>query len=151
MNYDLPDHPVIQNMERTGYPDGKEPTFPICPVCGEECEEIFRDKDLNIVGCDICIKQGKPYVYGAICGFEGQVSVFNYGNRKKSYRDLYPDEEEMKRMSPPSKGVMGITPAVVGSIEATEVLKIICGFGDVLAGELWTIDLRTLQSNKFSL
>lgn len=47
MNYDLPDHPVIQNMERTGYPDGKEPTFPICPVCGEECEEIFRDKDLN--------------------------------------------------------------------------------------------------------
>ena len=45
----------------------------------------------------------------------------------------------------------GILPAVVGSIEATEVLKIICGFGDVLAGELWTIDLRTLQSNKFSL
>ena len=40
---------------------------------------------------------------------------------------------------------------VLGSIEATEVLKIICGFGDVLAGELWTIDLRTLQSNKFSL
>ena len=55
MNYDLPDHPVIQNMERTGYPDGKEPTFPICPVCGEECEEIFRDKDLNIVGCDISV------------------------------------------------------------------------------------------------
>ena len=59
MNYDLPDHPVIQNMERTGYPDGKEPTFPICPVCGEECEEIFRD--LNIVGCDICIKQSDAW------------------------------------------------------------------------------------------
>ena len=61
MNYDLPDHPVIQNMERTGYPDGKEPTFPICPVCGEECEEIFRDKDLNIVGCDFCIKQSDAW------------------------------------------------------------------------------------------
>lgn len=61
MNYDLPDHPVIQNMERTDYPDGKEPTFPICPVCGEECEEIFRDKDLNIVGCDICIKQSDAW------------------------------------------------------------------------------------------
>ena len=47
MNYDLPDHPVIQNMERTGYPDGKEPTFPICPVCGEECEEIF----LQVLRC----------------------------------------------------------------------------------------------------
>ena len=70
---------------------------------------------------------------------------------KKSYRDLYPNEEEMKRMPPPPKGVIGVTPADVGSIEATEVLKIICGFGDILAGKLWTIDLRTLQSNKFSL
>ena len=62
-----------------------------------------------------------------------------------------PDEEEMQRMPPPPKGVMGVTPAIVGSVEATEVLKIICDFGDVLAGELWTIDLRTWQSNKFSL
>ena len=100
---------------------------------------------------DICAKTGKVYVYGAICGFEGQVSVFHYGEEKKDYRDLYPDEEEMKRMPPPPKGVMGITPAVTGSIEATEVLKIICGFGEVLSGKLWTIDLRTLQSNKFSL
>ena len=130
-------------------------------LTAENADRIIQEYDIVVDGCDnfdtrylindICSKQGKPYVYGAICGFEGQVSVFNYGNRKKSYRDLYPDEEEMKRMSPPSKGVMGITPAVVGSIEATEVLKIICGFGDVLAGELWTIDLRTLQSNKFSL
>lgn len=123
--------------------------------------DIIEEYDMVVDGCDnfatrylindICIRQGKPYIYGAICGFEGQVSVFNFGNRKKSYRDLYPDEEEMKRMPPPPKGVMGITPAVVGSIEATEVLKVIGGFGDVLAGELWTIDLRTLQSNKFSL
>ena len=123
--------------------------------------DIIGEYDMVVDGCDnfatrylindICIQQGKPYIYGAICGFEGQVSVFNFGDRKKSYRDLYPDEEEMKRMPPPPKGVMGITPAVVGSIEATEVLKIIGGFGDVLAGELWTIDLRTLQSNKFSL
>lgn len=122
---------------------------------------IIREYDMVVDGCDnfatrylindICVEQGKPYVYGAICGFEGQVSVFNYGDQKKSYRDLYPDEEEMKRIPSPPKGVMGITPAVVGSIEATEVLKVICGFGDVLAGKLWTIDLRTLQSNKFSL
>ena len=134
-----------------------------CPgrLSKENARDLIGQYDIIVDGCDnfatryllsdVCSELGKPYVYGAICGFEGQVSVFNYGNRKKSYRDLYPDEEEMKRMSPPSKGVMGITPAVVGSIEATEVLKIICGFGDVLAGELWTIDLRTLQSNKFSL
>ena len=114
----------------------------------ENAGNIIRKYDIVVDGCDnfatrylindICIEQRKPYVYGAICGFEGQVSVFNYG-------------EEMKRMPPPPKGVIGVTPAVVGSIEATEVLKIICGFGDILAGKLWTIDLRTLQSNKFSL
>ena len=110
----------------------------------ENAGNIIRKYDIIVDGCDnfatrylindICIEQRKPYVYGAICGFEGQVSVFNYGEMKKSYRDLYPNEEEMKRMPPPPKGVIGVTPAVVGSIEATEVLKIICGFGDILAG-----------------
>ena len=127
----------------------------------ENAQEIISQYDIVVDGCDnfstrylindICAEMGKVYVYGAICGFEGQVSVFHYGEEKKSYRDLYPDEEEMRRMPLPPKGVMGITPAVTGSIEATEVLKIICGFGEVLSGKLWTIDLHTLQSNKFSL
>lgn len=127
----------------------------------ENAREIISQYDLIVDGCDnfatryiindVCKELEKPYVYGAICGFEGQVSVFHYGEKKKTYRDLYPDEEEMRRMPSPPKGVMGVTPAVVGSIEATEVLKIICDFGEVLAGKLWTIDLRTLQSNKFSL
>lgn len=127
----------------------------------KNAREIISQYDVIVDGCDnfatryiindVCEELEKPYVYGAICGFEGQVSVFHYGEKKKTYRDLYPEEEEMSRMSPPPKGVMGVTPAVVGSIEATEVLKIICDFGEVLAGKLWTIDLRTLQSNKFSL
>ena len=41
--------------------------------------------------------------------------------------------------------------SLIHIFEATEVLKIICGFGEVLSGKLWTIDLRTLQSEKFSL
>ena len=44
MNYDLPDHPVVQNMERTGYPDGKEPRCPRCPICGEEGETISKTR-----------------------------------------------------------------------------------------------------------
>lgn len=127
----------------------------------DNAREIITDYDIIVDGCDnfatrylindICAEQNKPYVYGAICGFEGQVSVFHYGDSNKSYRNLYPDEEEMRQLPPPPKGVIGVTPAVVGSIEANEVLKIICGYGDILSGELWTIDLRTLQSNKFSL
>lgn len=128
---------------------------------GENARELIHQYDIVVDGCDnfstrylindICVEQNKPYVYGAICGFEGQVSVFNYGDVKKTYRDLYPDEEEMKRLASPPKGVVGVTPAITGSMEANEVLKIICDFGEVLAGKLWTIDLRTLQSNIFSL
>lgn len=127
----------------------------------ENAYDLIQSYDIVIDGCDnfatrylindTCFALGKPYVYGAICGFEGQVSVFHFGNPPKSYRDLYPNEEEMLRMAPPSKGVMGVTPAVTGSIQATEALKIICGFGEVLAGKLLTIDMRTWQSNIFSL
>lgn len=134
-----------------------------CPgrLSKENAQELINTYDIIVDGCDnfvtrylindSCMALGKPYVYGAISGFEGQVSVFNYGDNPKNYRDLYPDEEEMLRLPPPSKGVMGVTPAITGSVQATEVLKIICGFGEVLAGKLWTIDLRTWQSNIFSL
>lgn len=54
--YDIPDHPVIRNLERTGYPDGKEPAYPRCPVCGEECETIYTDRIGTCVGCDICLE-----------------------------------------------------------------------------------------------
>lgn len=95
---------------------------------------------------DTCEALHKPYVYGAIQGFCGQVSVFCCGEHPKTYRDLYADEEGMLRLPPPFKGVVGMTPAVVGSVEAHEVLKLICGYGEPLCGRLWTIDLRTMQS-----
>ena len=57
-----PDHPVIANMERTGYPDGKEPEMPLCPLCGGECEIIYRTKeDYEILGCDLCIESIDPW------------------------------------------------------------------------------------------
>ena len=49
-------------------------------------------------------------------------------------------------MPPAFKGVVGMTPAIVGSVQAHEVMKLVCGYGDVLDGRLWTIDLRTMQS-----
>jgi len=59
---DIPDHPVIANMERTGYPDGKEPEAVLCPLCGGECETIFRTKkDHEIVGCDLCVESIDPW------------------------------------------------------------------------------------------
>lgn len=57
----ISDHPVIANMERTGHPDGKEQEPVLCPLCGGECETIYRTKeDRQIVGCDLCIERIDP-------------------------------------------------------------------------------------------
>lgn len=141
-----------------------EITVNACPgrLTPDNARELISQYDIVVDGCDnfatrylmddLCRELNKPYVYGAIRGFEGQVCVFHYGTEhRRTYRDLYPNETEILHIPPPPKGVLGVTPAVVGSIEATEVLKIICGFGEVLSGVVWTIDLRTMQSNKFSL
>ena len=54
---DVPDHPIVRNMERTGYPDGKEPVSPHCPICGEECETIYRERYGGLyVGCNVCVE-----------------------------------------------------------------------------------------------
>lgn len=55
--YDCPDHPVVQNMERTGCPDGRLPEEPRCPVCGAAAETFYTTKTGRIVGCDICLTQ----------------------------------------------------------------------------------------------
>lgn len=57
MSYtNIPDHPVICNLERTGYPDGKEPKYPVCPMCGEETDTFYKTIGGEIVGCDSCIR-----------------------------------------------------------------------------------------------
>jgi molybdopterin-synthase adenylyltransferase len=54
-------------------------------------------------------------------------------------------------MPHPSKAVVGVTPAIVGSVEASETIKWICNYGDILLGKLWVIDLKTLQTNIIEL
>lgn len=121
----------------------------------DNADALVADYDIVVDGCDnfatrylmndTCLRLGKPYVYGAIQEFEGQVSVFGYGSSPRSYRELYPCEAEMRSLKPVLP-VAGVTPAVTGSIQANEVLKIAAGYGEVLSGKLWTIDLRNLQT-----
>lgn len=129
-------------------------------VTKSNAEEIISEYDIIVDGCDnfatrylindTCVRLGKVYVYGAIRAFDGQVSVFNYQGGP-DYRHFFPDEEEMLSMPHPPKGVLGVTPGIVGCAEATEVLKIIGGYGDVLSGKLWIIDLKTMQTHIISL
>lgn len=118
--------------------------------------DLIKGYDIVVDGCDnfhtryilsdACEKLGIPYVYGAINGFEGQVSVFNYGDSPRTYRELYPQEEELCGLNP-EKNVIGVVAGTTACVQATEALKIIAGFGEVLSGRLWVMDLRTMTSN----
>lgn len=123
-------------------------------LTAENAESIIADYDIIVDGTDnfqvryiisdTCSNLSKPYVYGAICGLDGQVSVLCKGNA--TYRTLFPDEEETLSMSHPGKEVVGVTPAIVGSVEASQVLQLICNYGEPLIDKLWTIDLRSLNT-----
>ncbi|CAN0306239.1 unnamed protein product, partial [Ectocarpus sp. 13 AM-2016] len=89
---------------------------------------------------DACEILGIPNVYGAILGFEGQMSVFTYKGGP-TYRDLLPTPPPPGLVpSCAEGGVLGILPGVVGCIQATEVIKILLGKGDVLSGRLLVYD-----------
>lgn len=130
-----------------------------CRFTKENAAELVGQYDMVVDGCDnfatryliddTCRALGKPYIYGAVRGFEGQASVFHAGTSPRSYRELFPDEAAVLSMPHPGRAIVGMTPALVGSVMAQQVVELICGFGEPLLGRLWTIDLRTLESHIF--
>ncbi|MGB3180870.1 MAG: molybdopterin-synthase adenylyltransferase MoeB [Cyclobacteriaceae bacterium] len=100
---------------------------------------------------DACVLLGKTNVYASIFRFEGQVSVFNYtdkeGNAGPNYRDLFP-------VPPPpglvpscaEGGVIGVLPGIIGSLQASEVIKVLTGVGDPLSGRLFLFDALTFET-----
>jgi sulfur-carrier protein adenylyltransferase/sulfurtransferase len=112
--------------------------------------EIFSQYDLVLDGTDnfatrymvndACVLLGKPYVWGSIYRFDGQVSVFwdEYG---PNYRDLYPDPPPPGMVpSCAEGGVLGVLCAAIGSVMVTEAIKLITGIGDTLLGRLLVFD-----------
>ena len=93
---------------------------------------------------DACVLAGKPYVWGSIFRFEGQVSVFwenAPGGNGLNYRDLYP-EPPPAEMAPSCAegGVLGILCASIGAMMATEAIKLITGIGETMLGRLAVYD-----------
>ncbi len=112
---------------------------------------LFKAYDIIIDGSDnfptrylvndAAVLTGKPLVFGAIFKFEGQVSVFNYNNGP-TYRCLYPTPPQPGAVPNCSDiGVLGVLPGVIGSFQASEAIKIICGIGAPLSGQLLTYDM----------
>jgi molybdopterin/thiamine biosynthesis adenylyltransferase len=96
----------------------------------------------NLVN-EVCIKLDKIWIYGAIFGFEGQVMTF--GNQGPCYRCLYASTPKPETATP----VIGITPGIIGIIQATEALKLILGQGKLLIGRLLYVDLLEMAISEF--
>ena len=94
---------------------------------------------------DACVFLGIPNVYGSIFRFEGQVSVFD-AKRGPCYRCLYPEPPPPGLVpSCAEGGVLGILPGVVGTIQASEVVKLVIGEGAPLAGRLLFLDVLEME------
>ena len=93
---------------------------------------------------DACEILGKPWVFGSVHRFEGQVSTFNHDGGP-NYRDLFPAPPPPE-LAPTcaDAGLLGVLPGLVGTIQATEALKIILDIGDSLNGKLLAIDSLTM-------
>ncbi len=116
------------------------------PFTSANARQIARDYDLIIDGTDnfptryltndLCVLTGKPNVYGSIYRFDGQVSVFD-ARRGPCYRCLFPEPPPPGLVpSCAEGGVLGILPGTIGTLQATEALKLLLDIGDPLIGKL---------------
>jgi adenylyltransferase/sulfurtransferase len=100
---------------------------------------------------DACVLLGKPNVYGSIFRFEGQASVF-YAKEGPCYRCLFPEPPPPGLVpSCAEGGVLGVLPGVIGTIQATEVVKLIIGQGDPLIGRLLLYDALEMSFTTLKL
>jgi molybdopterin/thiamine biosynthesis adenylyltransferase/rhodanese-related sulfurtransferase len=105
---------------------------------------------------DACVLAGKTNVFASIFRFEGQASVFNYlypdGSRGPNYRDLFPTPPPAGLVpSCAEGGVIGVLPGILGSLQANEVIKVISGVGEPLAGRLFQFDAAEFKTRIFKL
>jgi len=100
---------------------------------------------------DACVLLGKPNVYGSIFRFEGQASVFATTDGP-CYRCLYPEPPPPGLVpSCAEGGVLGILPGVIGTIQATEAVKLIIGVGEPLVNRFMIYDALRMRFRELKL
>ena len=130
-------------------------------LSSENALEIFKDFDVIVDGTDnfptrylvndACVLTGKPNVYGSIFRFEGQASVF-WAKGGPCYRCLYPEPPPPGLVpSCAEGGVLGILPGAIGTIQATETVKLILGIGEPLIGRLLLYDALGMSFREMKL
>lgn len=124
--------------------------------------EIIRAYDIVVDGCDnfatryltndACVFLRKPNVYGALYRFEGQASVFHTATGGPCYRCLFPEPPPPGAVpSCAEAGVLGVLPGIIGTIQATEAIKLILGIGRPLIGRLLLYDALQMEFRTITL
>lgn len=140
---------VLQNK----YPDIK---FEVIPkyLTTRNVLETIKKFDLVLDGSDnfgtrylvndACVLLKKPLVMGAIYQYEGQMTVFNYGKEPVNYRDLYPEPPQSNEIPNCSEtGVIGVLPGIIGTLQASEAIKVLTGLGDVISNKVLYYSLKS--------
>lgn len=100
---------------------------------------------------DACVLADRPFVYGAIQGFEGQLSVFNFRGGP-TYRCLFPEPPDAGSVPNCAEaGVLGVLPGLIGTAQACEALKILAQIGEPLSGRLLLWDALTMRTQTVAL
>lgn len=135
-------------------------------LTSENAMDIIKDYDVIADGTDnfptrylvndACVLLGKVNVYASIYRFEGQATVFNYKNKLgelgPNYRDLFPTPPPPGLVpSCAEGGVLGVLPGILGSIQASEVIKVISGVGEPLNGRLFLFDAATFETRTLKI
>jgi sulfur-carrier protein adenylyltransferase/sulfurtransferase len=130
-------------------------------LSSENALDIIKPYDIVVDGTDnfptrylvndACVLSNKPNVYGSIFRFEGQATVFNYEGGP-NYRDLYPEPPPPGMVpSCAEGGVLGVLCGIIGTIQATETVKIILGQGNTLSGRLMLYNALDMKFRELKL
>ena len=123
--------------------------------------ELFANYDVIVDGTDnfatrylvndACKLLGKPNVYGSVFRFDGQVSIFATSDGP-CYRCLYPEPPPPHLVPNCAEGgVLGVLPGVIGTLQATEAIKLLTGIGETLAGRLLLFDALSMSFRTMKL
>ena len=113
------------------------------------CDVVLDGSDnfaTRYLANDACVLADRPLVYGAIHRFEGQASVFNW-HGGPTYRCLFPEPPESGSVPNCAEaGVLGVLPGLIGTVQATETIKLLTGIGEPLSGQLLLWDALSMMT-----
>jgi adenylyltransferase/sulfurtransferase len=131
------------------------------PLTSDNALDILAPYDVIIDGTDnfptrylvndACVKLGKPNVYGSVLRFEGQLSVF-YAKEGPCYRCMFPEPPPPGLVpSCAEGGVLGVLPGTIGTLQATEAIKLITGVGDPMIGRMLLYDALDMSFTQIKI